>query len=233
MADAERLAAYAEEVLGPPATWRPAPPGYPEGLALCVIDAIWSMGVRYAAVENVVDCYRRSRRAEGGDPHLDGAFELLQHYERIGGPERFATEMKNRQRVSTRPGAVLKAAAIYQAALGLQGAGIQTCEELRAAATGAGEARVKGVWLAVPGQGSGISWRYLLMLAGLPGVKPDRMIRRLVARALGLPDVAPDAAVCLVTKAAELLAVSSTALDHEVWRHERKRRRRRRPDVAE
>ncbi|MEU2614534.1 hypothetical protein ABZ570_23565 [Micromonospora sp. NPDC007271] len=61
------------------------------------------------------------------------------------------------------------------------------------------------------------------MLAGLPGVKPDRMIRRFVARALDQGDVAPDAAVCLVEKAAELLNVSSTALDHEIWRHQRGR----------
>jgi hypothetical protein len=49
----------------------------------------------------------------------------------------------------------------------------------------AGQAeQLKQAWLAVPGQRSGISWRYLLMLAGIPEVKPDRMIRRFVADAL-------------------------------------------------
>jgi hypothetical protein len=232
VADAGRLAAFVEEVLGPPRTWPPLPPGYPDGLALAVIDAIWSVGVRYKAVENVVYRYRRSRREAGGDPNRDGVSELLQHYGKAGGPETFAERVNNRQRVSTHPGAVLKAEAVYQAALGLQAAGIETCEELRAAATGSDAARVKSLWLAVPGQGSAISWRYLLMLVGLPGVKPDRMIRRFVARALGHSGVAPDTAVCLVEKAAELLDVSPTSLDHEIWRHER-RRRPRRPDVAE
>ncbi|WP_406045514.1 hypothetical protein OG799_14190 [Micromonospora sp. NBC_00898] len=220
-ADAERLAACVREVLGPPSTWRPAPPGYPGSLALCVIDSIWSMGVRYRAVENVVDCFRTSRREEGGDPGRDGVSDLLQHYKQVGGPEQFATQVNNRQRVSTHPAAVLKAEAVYRAAVALHEAGIETCEDLRAAATGADEARVKSVWRAVPGQGSGISWRYLLMLARLPGVKPDRMIRRFVARALQQASIAPDAAVCLVETAAELLDVSPTSLDHEIWRHER------------
>ncbi|MEU5566146.1 hypothetical protein [Micromonospora musae] len=219
--DADRLATFVRQVLGPPPTWRPMPPGYPDSLALAVIDGIWSMGVRYKAVENVVGRYRRHRREAGGDPNRDGVRELVQHYEQVGGPERFAEQVDNRQRVSTHPGAVLKAEAVYRAGLSLQAVGIETCEQLRTAATGSDKARVKSVWLAVPGQASGISWRYLLMLAGLPGVKPDRMIRRFVARALDRADVPPEAAGCLVEKAAELLDVSPTSLDHEIWRHER------------
>ncbi|MCM0676896.1 hypothetical protein NCC78_19710 [Micromonospora phytophila] len=71
------------------------------------MDAIWSMGVRYRAVENVVDCYRTSRRAEGGDANRDGVSDLLRHHAQIGGPEQFATRVKNRQRVSTHPGGAL------------------------------------------------------------------------------------------------------------------------------
>ncbi|OHX01942.1 hypothetical protein [Micromonospora sp. WMMB235] len=226
--DVEHLACAVRSILGSSSTWRPMPLGYPDALALCVIDAIWSMGVNYRAVENVVDRYRSSRRAEGGDPDRDRVSDLLQHYDRIGGPEEFATQVKNRQRASTRPGAALKATAIHRAALGLLEMGIETCEELCAAAGGPDEARMKSSWRAVPGQGSGISWRYLLMLAGTPGVKPDRMIRRFVARTLGgRTDVAPDTAACLVVMAAELLDVSPTSLDHEIWRYERRGRRRR------
>ncbi|MFG2052817.1 hypothetical protein ACGFI9_02195 [Micromonospora sp. NPDC048930] len=221
VADAERLAGYADEVLGPPTTWRPAPPGYPDSLALCVIDAIWSIGVRYAGVENVVERYRTSRQRAGGDPDRDGLPELLEHFERIGGPETFAAEVNNRQRVSTHSGAVLKAEAVYQAALGLTEAQVGTCEELRVAATGPHQAQVKNAWVDVPGQGSGISWRYLLMLVGLPGVKPDRWICRFVARALGRATIVPDTAACLVVESSNLMGVSPTSLDHEIWRYER------------
>ncbi|MEV4490688.1 hypothetical protein AB0K04_11300 [Micromonospora coxensis] len=226
MSEDERLVVVARELLGPPDTWRPMPPGYPDSLALCVLDAVWSIGVRYEAVENVVSRYRECRRAEGGDADHDGVSDLLRHIRLNDGPDRFADRLANQQRVSTRPGAPRKAEAVHRAAEALSEAVIETVEDLRAAATGPHEGRVKGAWLSVPGQRSGISWRYLLMLARLPGVKPDRMICRFVARALGRDRVAPAEAVTLVVRAAERLDVSPTALDHEIWRYERKSRRR-------
>ncbi len=36
-----------------PSAWA-EPDGYPDSLALCVLDAIWSIGVRYSGVVNVV-----------------------------------------------------------------------------------------------------------------------------------------------------------------------------------
>ncbi|TDC41406.1 hypothetical protein [Micromonospora sp. KC213] len=223
--DGERLAVSVREVLGSPDTWRPMPSGYPDSLALCVLDAIWSIGVRYEAVKNVVSRYRECRRAEGGNADRDGASDLLQHVRLAGGPDRFADRLRNQQRVSTRPGAVRKAEAVYQAAEALSEAGIETVKDLRTVATGPDEARVKRAWLALPGQRSGVSWHYLLMLARLPGVKPDRMICRFVARALGRDRIAPAEAVTLVMQAAERLDVSPTALDHEIWRYERPVRR--------
>jgi hypothetical protein len=38
------------------------PEGY-RSLALCIIDAIWSMGVRYSGVVRVIDRYRGERAA--------------------------------------------------------------------------------------------------------------------------------------------------------------------------
>jgi hypothetical protein len=38
-------------------------------------------------------------------------------------------------------------------------------------------------WMGLTGQSSGLSWDYVRMLAGLEGVKPDRMLRRFVAGA--------------------------------------------------
>ncbi|MFE0590681.1 hypothetical protein [Micromonospora echinospora] len=196
-------------------------------MALAVIDAIWSIGVRYGAVGKVVDAYRRVRRDEGGQPDRDDLPELLDHYERIGGPEQFAIQVRNRQRVSTHPGAIRKAEAVHRAASGLKQVGVSTCAQLRASvtATGLDASPAKKIWLAVPGQRSGISWRYLLMLVGIPNVKPDRWICRFVARSLEREDVVPDSAACLVERAAELLGVSPTVLDHEIWRYERGVRR--------
>lgn len=81
-------------------------------------------------------------------------------------------------------------------------------------------------WGSVPGQGSGISWSYFLMLSGAAGVKADRMIRRFVAEALGRADeteVSMQEAIALVTATAERLGVSAATLDHQIWLYQRAR----------
>jgi len=82
--------------------------------------------------------------------------------------------------------------------------------------------QVKQAWLAIPGQRSGISWRYLRMLLGLPDVKPDRMILRFVGSALGVGESAVngDEAVALIEAAAQHFGVDPRALDHEIWEYQ-------------
>lgn len=75
-------------------------------------------------------------------------------------------------------------------------------------------------FVAVRGQGSGLSFTYLLMLAGRPGVKSDRMIRRFVARATGAESadaVTVSDALDLVTAAAAALGVDAHRLDSAIW----------------
>lgn len=82
----------------------------------------------------------------------------------------------------------MKAEAIRDTARVLAANGIDTAAALRAAAgDGARLKLVRKAWCAVKAQRSGITWRYVLMLAGVPGVKPDRMIIRFVADALEVP----------------------------------------------
>jgi hypothetical protein len=230
--DAERLIAHVLQHLGPPPTWLPMVPRYPDSLALCIIDSVWSLGVRYGSVTNVVGHYRRSRREQGADPDHDDVADLISRWERAGGAEEFAALVHNRQKVSTASGAILKAQAVYSAARALRDAGIDSRDDLRAAVAQGGEAGVKGLWLAVPGQRSGLSWEYLLMLAGLPRVKADRMICRFVARALARLDVPPAVAANQIVRAAELLETSPTTLDHEIWRYERRQRPAGRSEAA-
>jgi FMN phosphatase YigB (HAD superfamily) len=61
------------------------------------------------------------------------------------------------------------------------------------------------------------------MLVGLPEVKPDRMIRRFAAAALGRPRetaVSVDEARDLVLGAAARLGVSPRALDNAIWTYQ-------------
>lgn len=202
------------------------PGGYPDGLALCVIDSVQSTGITYSSVGKVLDRYRAYRRAQGADPAVDGTEELLATFDELDGPDGWASRIGTRNRTSTR-GGILKAEAIRDEACGLGAAGITNTTKLRAAA---GDEvwleQVRKAWCAVKGQRSGITWRYVLMLAGVPGVKPDRMICRFVADALGVPRrrVGAEFAAEIVTAAAPELDGSVTALDHAIWRFQRGRR---------
>ena len=75
------------------------------------------------------------------------------------------------------------------------------------------------------GQKSGVTWHYLQILAGIPGVKPDRMIIRFVADTLGLPrnSVSTDFAGDAVRAAAVELGILASDLDHGIWQWQRRR----------
>ena len=219
-----RVAEHCRAVLGD-LTVLPEPPGYPNGLALCVLDAIWSMGVRYTAVKRVISRYREHRRSLGADPDFDSLTDLLATIDQAGSPEGFADLVGNRQRTATRSG-VLKADAVGTAARMLTGQAINHPPDLQVAIRTGRAEPVEEIWRAVPGQQSGISWRYLLMLAGVAEVKPDRMIRRFVADALHQVQVDAQTAARLVTEVQHTNpGVSLRALDHAIWQHQRTIRR--------
>jgi hypothetical protein len=77
--------------------------------------------------------------------------------------------------------------------------------------------RARWFWLAVASCGA----RYLRMLAGLPDVKPDRVVIRFIAPALDSEDRSIDAdqALALVRAAVEHFGVDQRALDHEIWEY--------------
>lgn len=203
-------------------TWKG---GYPDGLALCIVDSVQSTGVTYTSVGNVLDAYRSYRRERNGNPQTDGTRELLTTFDELDGSVGWAGKIGNQNKTSTRAGAPLKAEAIRLAAHTLDAGSLTDTAKLRAA-TDSQLAAVKSEWLRIPGQRSGITWRYLLMLAGVPGVKPDRMIIRFVADTLGLPRrrVTSEFAAEAVLAAAKQLNMSPTDLDHGIWSWQRRQR---------
>lgn len=217
--DVEKLAGACRSELGPQSDWfRPA--GYPDSLALCIIDSIQSTGVRYNSVINVVNRYR-DLRGEAAD--VDGVPELLATFEDFGGPDAWAAAVGNRNKSSTKPGAALKAKVIHQVAQTLGQAGIHTASQFREHGEhrdGNADRRhgLKKLWTSAEAQRSGITFEYALMLAGLPGVKSDRMVLRFVEAATGRSDLTPTTCATLVRDAADQLGVDATALDHAIWR---------------
>jgi hypothetical protein len=198
-------------------------------LPLCVIDAVYSIGVRYSSTQRTVENWCLSQhppwliyRSVGAPEHsMDKFVELLagQNFETLA-----EHTFKNRQRTSSR-GGILKAEAVYRFAkvlVDLRISAFGDTEDLARNQTA--EERVRDI----PGQGSGISFSYFFMLAGSPGfVKADRMICRFVARALKIPSVAPGVAQKLVVAAsaelnAEVPSLTPRLLDHEIWKYQRR-----------
>jgi hypothetical protein len=217
--DVRAMLAAVRALLPDPETWE-SPGGY-DSVGLAVIDSVWSIGVRFKSVENVIARYRAERIATGADPEADRPSDVRRFIESCGGPERFAARMGNRQRTSTTNG-ILKAEAVLHEARILEDEGVGVPADL----IGAGPERLDHLqrrWLTVTGQASGVSWRALAMLVGLPEVKPDRMIRRFAATALGrrtASAVGVDEARDLVMATAARLGVSPRDLDYAIWAYQ-------------
>ncbi len=217
---ASLLAAACDRDLGDPDLWF-EPDGYPESLALCIIDSIYSTGAHYTSVRNVIDRYRAYRSDQGGEPNTDGVEELLKTIEDLEGPDPWATRIGNRRPTSTAVNAPLKAEAIHKVATALGRLGIKSADDLRVAARDEAFVAAKAAWIKVPGQRSGITWEYALMLARIPGVKADRMVTRYTSEAVADGVLlAPTEAAELVKQVAESKGWNVIHLDHAIWRYE-------------
>jgi hypothetical protein len=200
-------------------------------LPLCVIDAVFSINTRYAAVENDVGrvCERlglaRFAAVSGVHPARSAQLSISEFLGRVETStiDELASQLfGNRQRTSTRNG-ILKADAVLRFARVLQAGRVEHLQDT----VGLGErADVEAGVRRIAGQSSGLSWRYFLMLSGDDTrVKPDRMIRRFLARALGREPALDDAQVLLERVVAALRpecpALTPRLLDHLIWRAER------------
>ncbi|HVX22747.1 MAG TPA: hypothetical protein VHB02_15470 [Acidimicrobiales bacterium] len=213
--EVDLLVARCQAQLPPLSSWAAAG-GYPNSLSMAILDAIWAMGARYTITRGVITRYVSSRRARSAEPFNDSVSDLLAEYERQGGVNGFIEEIGTRNRVSTQPGAEFKGVVVHQAALAFRELGVDTAQQfIEAQGTSLGQA-LEAQWRSLPGQGSGISWRYLRMLVGLEDVKPDRMVLRFLESSLNR-SVDIEEAVELVRAAAGRLGVGVRALDHEIW----------------
>lgn len=194
------------------------PDGYPDSLALCIVDSIWSIGVNYDRnVVPVLNKYKALSVSSGRSGRDDGPAELVEMIVSLGGPDKFAEEVGSRHRTSSNNG-ILKADAVLRAATLFVEKRVATTAEVAVRWT-----ELKPGWHGIPGQRSGVSWKYLLMLAGVDGVKPDRMIHAYLSGALGFA-VSNDEAVEILTKVRQSWPEPRPTLlqlDHAIWKHQR------------
>ena len=181
------------------------------------IDSIWSIGFRYSTVVSLITRYRAAN--VGADRH--DLTELLAAIEQAGGLGAWGSQVGTRHRTSLR-GSIPNAEALVAAVTSLVALGIHSVENQR----GAGDTvaiAAEQAWCAVRGQSSDISWRYLQLLLGTAGVKPDRMIRAFFKKAIpSMPDLAT--ASGLVLAAAQEMDASPRTLNHRIWRYQKRPR---------
>lgn len=81
--------------------------------------------------------------------------------------------------------------------------------------------KLEKVWLELPSQRSGVTFNYLLILAGFQSVKPDRMVIRFIRENAELGDrrFSEEEAAALSKKVAELYPTEPRRLDHVTWRY--------------
>lgn len=227
--DGERVADKARKVLDLPQT-RLGDEYYYHSLPLCVIDAVFSIGVRYAGVQNVVHRYCKHFDV----PRLRLDFDelppcaeqlsisaLCQQFEMHGVAHMAEVVFDNRQRTSTRNG-ITKAEAVWRFAQVLRQHKFENLQDMAQAMP---EAAVRAI-LAIPGQGSGISLEYFGMLAGhVDRIKPDRMVLRFLEDVLQRT-VSAAQALGLLKGAVQSLQsdfpeLSPRLLDYLIWQWQR------------
>jgi hypothetical protein len=200
------------------------PPGYAH-ISLALVDAVYSIRLRYSGVRRVVAAYcqasgtldqRLAARSEPGfrerglDHLLDlaGASTDQELADRVFGGSRSRTHGR------------LKADVCVEAAQRLRAAGVTCSGDLRNRAS---EAEVRQAWTGIYGLGW-ITWQYFCALTSIDELKPDVMLTRFVAKTLGRRVGAVETDELLVRVWEALLPrhpeLTKRALDHTIWRFE-------------
>ena len=200
-------------------------------VALCAIDSVYSIGVRYEGVQNVISHFcqktaipeKSKRRGSFSRPEFQTpTFKILSILNAYSSTELAEKMFNNKQRTSVKNG-ILKAEATKRFISVLNDFDIQYFSDIaRLENNESFEVCIKSI----PGQKSGISLKYFLMLAGNDKlIKPDRMILRFLEAALGTRINIVDAHSMLVEATNELknigFNVSPKALDRIIWDYQR------------
>lgn len=195
-------------------------------LPLCLLDAVFSIGVTYSSTRNTVrrycdkygiSCYDRTKR-ELDFPHTIS--DLICNIEAVGAADFAATVLENEQRTSSRNG-ILKAQAVLDCAKVFQQNGIENLRDFNSKMN----TSIENEFLAVKGQSSGISLKYLKMLCGdEANLKPDRHIVNFLNARCGMSVNKDNAGAVMKTILDELAKrysnLTMRKLDFVIWQYQ-------------
>lgn len=210
------------------------PPKEPKNyhsLTLCLIDAVYSIGIRYEPVKRVVERYcqkyglkiYRDRNAPLPPRSAQDAISDLLARMRALGDVKFAKEVfQHRGRTSPRNG-ILKATAVRIFGQALADHGVEHLQDVPGALV---NESLEQTIRQIPGQRSGISLKYFFMEAGCEDlIKPDRMIQRYVERQLGRPvqllECQPLLAATVDLLRDQFPHLTPRLLDGRIWAYQR------------
>lgn len=193
---------------------------------LCAIDSVFSIGIRYTNVINIVSrVCRKMNIIKAYEKEKQSSVTTSWFLKQISDktPEDLASHLfESRHRTSPKNG-ILKAEAVVRFMQVLTQFGVEHLEDVsKVTDSVAFERAIK----AIPGQTSGICLKYFLMLAGDSElIKPDRMIIRFLESALNRP-VSLHEAVGLVRRACDELKhkydfMTPKILDNLIWQYQR------------
>jgi len=201
---------------------------YYSSLPHCVIDAVFSINMRYTATRNVVERFSKYLKIdtfrEFGSvfPSREEQYsvrEFIDFYENNDIDFITTGIYKNRCRTSTVNG-ILKSEAVFEFAKVLRKHNVNYFQDIRKVInSGDFERDIK----AIKGQGSGVSLAYFLMLSGDENsIKPDRMIERFVEECIG-KKMSVSELMRLFTDVLKILKndyhqLTLRELDHEIWK---------------
>lgn len=197
---------------------------YYSALPLCVIDAVFSIGVKYTSTLNAVLRYSNHfniapynyQRTHTPPNHTISDF--ISNLDAVGVKNSATAIYQNHQRTSSRNG-ILKAEAVYRFAKILQENGIESFADLNSVSD---FSYIGDSIKQIPGQKSGLSWQYFLMLAGDDSLaKPDRHVLRFIERHLGFKPTVTEAQQ-LLTDVVSILSstypnITVRLLDYTIW----------------
>lgn len=228
--DVAKLAEYCQATLDISSAGLGDEYGYPS-VPLCVIDAVFSIGVTYASTQNTVKKFceyfdiQQTSEAYPPEPAYQLSVpELIRFYDEYGIDGMAEKVFQNRQRTSVRSG-ILKAEAVLRFSKALSKFGVKYLQDIQKVV---GDLAFEEEIKQIPGQKSGISLRYFYMLAGEKNyIKPDRMILRFTEHVLGKP-YGPEDTANLLIQACDLLAkdypgLTPRKLDNLIWNYQRGR----------
>ena len=200
-----------------------------QSLPLCVIDAVFSLGVRYESTRQTVikycNYYNLQRiRVDKESVSITEQESISQFIEKVesAGIDFITTKVfDNRQRTSSKNG-ILKTEAVLKFAKTLQKYGVNYLQDIPMIVN---DAEYEESIKTITGQKSGISLKYFLMLSGSENIiKPDRHIKKFINNAIKIDADIYEAQI-LLSNTCEKLKVkyphlTPRLLDNLIWKYQ-------------